>query len=382
MDRRAFLRLSAALGLGPFVGCGAGTTIPAGTRVAILGAGAAGLSAAYLLQQRGATFEVFEAAPVYGGRMKRTAEFVDFPVPLGAEWLHVPEPELARIVNDPSVDITTTMRGYSASDQAGFYDGELALGPTGEAGSDLKFVGSTWFDFFETYIVPSVRSRLRLGTPISSVDSSGSTTVLTDAGGETHEADVVIVTVPLMALRDGEVRFTPELPSDKRNAIASADVWGGLKAFVEFREAFYPTFLSIDGRDSAAGQHLYYDAAYGQRSTAHVLGLFTVGRESERYRALAGDAQRDFFLAELDEIFDGAATRHYVQHIVQDWNAEPFIRQAYLANGESASTARRLFAPVNDRLFFAGEAYTNHGFWGAVDDAARAARAVVDRLGR
>lgn len=55
----------------------------------IIGAGAAGLSAGYLLQQQGIEFQILEASSNYGGRMKRTTEFANFPIPLGAEWIHV-----------------------------------------------------------------------------------------------------------------------------------------------------------------------------------------------------------------------------------------------------------------------------------------------------
>ncbi|MEM9073357.1 MAG: FAD-dependent oxidoreductase [Myxococcota bacterium] len=380
VTRRGFLGLCGVLGAGPLIGCGSsGEADLSGTRVAILGAGAAGLSAGHLLAQRGADFEIFEAAPTYGGRMKSLSGFVNFPIPLGAEWLHEPEDELSRIVGDPSVAVTTRLQPYASSDPTDFYDGELTRENLG-ALSDLKFVGATWLDFFETYIVPSVASQIRLNTAIARVDYSGPQAVLTDTAGATYEADRVIVTVPLQVLRDGDLEFLPELPRDKRDAIADARIWGGLKVFLEFREAFYPTFLSFDGRDGADGQHVYYDASYGQESSSNVLGLFTVGVESERYRLASSDAVRDLILAELDEVYDGAATRAYLAHVVQDWNAEPFIGQAYLADSAALSTPRRLFAPVDDRLYFAGEAYTNHDDWGAVDDAARAARAVVERL--
>lgn len=56
-------------------------------------------------------------------------------------------------------------------------------------------------------------------------------------------------------------------------------------------------------------------------------------------------------LAELDEVIDGQATRSYQRHIVQDWNAEPYVGTAYLADVPSLSISRRLAVPVPDRLF-------------------------------
>ena len=48
-------------------------------KVLIIGSGAAGLSAGFLLNQKGVQTEILEASSSYGGRKKRTTEFADFP---------------------------------------------------------------------------------------------------------------------------------------------------------------------------------------------------------------------------------------------------------------------------------------------------------------
>ena len=382
IGRRDFLQWIGGFGLSaPVWGCG-GLQSGSGSfqgRVDVIGAGAAGMSAAHMLAQRNVEFRIFEAAPTYGGRIKRATDFVDFPIPLGAEWLHEREGELTRIVDDPAVAVTTEMRGYRSSDSYGFYDGTLFLSELGRY-RDLKFVGGTWLDFYETYLLPNVESRMRFNTEIVEVDYSGTDIVLTDASGATFTSDRVVVTVPLSVLQKNRLRFVPELPNDKRDAIANAFAWGGMKVFVEFSEAFYPTLLELEGRNTALGQHLYFDAAYGQNSNRHVLGLFSVGTASEPYQMRTGDALVEYVLNELDPIFDGAASRNYLQLTAQDWSTEPFIEQAYLFDDSDPSIPTALWRPVGNRVYFAGEAYTRHGDWGAVDDAARAARDAVTEL--
>ena len=115
-----------------------------GERVIIVGAGAAGMATAHLLAQRGVDFQMLEAASTHGGRIKRTNNFVDFPIPLGGEWLHVEEATLARIVNDDTVEITQAMAAYDPDDLAGVVeDGVVAYRRAG-SWPDLKFVGATW----------------------------------------------------------------------------------------------------------------------------------------------------------------------------------------------------------------------------------------------
>jgi len=56
--------------------------------VIIVGAGVAGMYAAYLLHKQGVDVQVLEASSVYGGRVKALKNFADFDIELGAEEIH------------------------------------------------------------------------------------------------------------------------------------------------------------------------------------------------------------------------------------------------------------------------------------------------------
>lgn len=387
LGRRDFLRLCALVGITVPGACadgepdeaivddGEGAASDIGG-VVVIGAGAAGLTAAHLLVQAGVDVVVLEAADTYGGRTRRTTEFVDFPIPLGAEWLHA-EPSVLDTIADAGVDVEVV--AYDSDDPFGYFDGRLTLSTLGPT-TDLKFVGSSWFDVFDEYVVPGIADRLRLGRRVTRIDDSGERVTITDAFGEVIEADAAIVTVPVAVLRDRSITFVPDLTDDRWAAIDEVRLWGGIKAFVEFSERFYPTFLAFPDSDTDRGQRLYYDAAYGQASDAHVLGLFAVGEPALGYQGLDDGALRDRMLAELDEVFDGAATRAYLRHISQDWSAEPYIRQAYVADEADWRLVRALGEPASDRVVFAGDAYSDGEDWGSVHIAAQSARAAVTRL--
>ncbi len=49
-------------------------------KVVIVGAGVAGLTAGYLLEQSGVEFEILEARSEYGGRVRKLEGFADFPI--------------------------------------------------------------------------------------------------------------------------------------------------------------------------------------------------------------------------------------------------------------------------------------------------------------
>ena len=57
-------------------------------KVIIIGAGASGLAAAKVLEQNGIDYLILEATDRYGGRLKKDTTLADFPIDIGAEWIH------------------------------------------------------------------------------------------------------------------------------------------------------------------------------------------------------------------------------------------------------------------------------------------------------
>lgn len=387
ISRREFIKLCSALGVTlpithGLTGCRSeseeSTSSPRGP-VLIIGAGPAGLSAGYLLHQRGIEFQILEAAPTHGGRIKRASDFVDFPIPLGAEWIHVEPSILKEIVNDPGIPVEIRTTRYDSKSDVFMYEGEEITLKDLDFTEDSKFIGSSWFDFFEEYIVPSVGPHIRYNAAVKQVDTSGDRVEVHTTNGTVTGA-AVIVAVPVKLLQLGSITFTPELPVKKQNAIQDVEVWGGCKAFIEFSKAFYPTITAFKIRPRKAGHKLFYDAAYGQDSEHHVLGLFAVGSAAQVYNEMKAEERLPFMLRELDELFDGQATPNYIQHLFQNWNEEPYAQGAYVMDYENWRTVRELGKPISDRLLFAGDAYTDGEDWSSVHAAARSARRAVDQL--
>lgn len=348
-------------------------------KVLIIGAGAAGLTAGYLLNQRGIDFEILEASSNYGGRMKRTTNFANFPIPLGAEWLHVQKSVLSEIVNDSSVNINVQTTPYDPSVDYGLFNGQqISVSDVGFT-IDQKFINSTWFDFFEDYIVPSVSSKIKFNKVIDTIDYSGSN-IKVKTATEEFTAEKIIVTVPVKILQNGAINFIPALPTSKANAINDVTVWDGCKAFFEFSQKFYPAFVAFDIQPESAGQKLYYDASYGQNTNQNILGLFAVGTGTLPYVTLTDSQLKDHVLAELDGMFNGLASASYVKHTFQNWNQEPFANGAYVYDQEDWRRLRTLGESVNDKLFFAGDAYTTGSDWSSVHTAARSAIRAIDEM--
>ncbi|MEM7379900.1 MAG: FAD-dependent oxidoreductase, partial [Bacteroidota bacterium] len=348
-------------------------------KVIIIGAGAGGLSSGYFLKQQGIDFEILEASDTYGGRMKTTNDFADFPIPLGAEWLHTNPRVFQEIVNDGAVQIEVETIEYDRiTDTVGVWEnGNLEVDELVD--SDRKFVNSGWMDFFEKYIIPSVSDKITYNTVVKSVDYSGDQIVIDTSAGN-YQADKLIISVPLKILQDGDITFQPELPEKKSEAISKAVIWDGFKAFIEFSDKFYHTATSFVISPETDGQKLYYDASYGQATEKNILGLFVVGKPAQEYISRSGEELKDFMLNELDEIYSDKASGTYMRHIVQNWNQEPFIKAAYLTDHENWRRVRTLGESVADKLYFAGGPYTDGEDWVAVHAAAQSAKTAINEI--
>ncbi len=357
-------------------------------KVLIIGAGAAGLTAGYLLNRFGIDFKILEAASVFGGRVKRTDNFADFPIDLGAEWIHEDPAVLAKLLHDPQRKPEIEVITYNPKTIYTYHERKLKKQNwASKFYSEHKFKNTTWYGFFEKNIVPNIGDRIVFNSPVSEIDYSGAKVTVKNTEGAVFEADRVLLALPLKILQNESVTFIPELPAEKTDAIKGIDVPDGIKVFIEFSEKFYPDMLFTESLssllDESAGERLYYDAAYGKNSKRNILGLFSVGKKASAYTKLATDQEVIAkILGELDEIYAGRAGRTYIKHIVQNWSKEPYIQGAYgIDFPESANkSAAQLSRPVMNKLYFAGDAMIGEDRVSTVPGAAASAYRAINAL--
>ncbi|MDG2227231.1 MAG: FAD-dependent oxidoreductase [Flavobacteriales bacterium] len=327
-------------------------------KVIIIGAGAGGLSAGYLLNQLGVDFEILEASSEFGGRMKINTDFADFPIPLGAEWIETKIEIFSEILNDDSVQLDIK---------------------TIKDSPDYKFVNSSWFNFYGKYIVPSISDKIVFNSVVNSINYSGAKIRVFTSQGQ-KIADKVIVCVPLKILQAGDIEFIPSLSKEKQSVIKSALIWDGFKGFFEFSKDFYDSGFEKTIENSEAGQKIFYDASFGQNSDKKIIGLFAVGDSVDKYKSLSKSKLLDVILKELDILFSNQATTYYKKHIIQNWNNEPFIRGGYLTDHMDWREVRKLGESINSKVYFAGGEYTDGENWVSVHAAAQSAKKAIDDI--
>ena len=354
-------------------------------KVIIIGAGAAGLAAASQLDKNGVDYTILEATNNYGGRVQKNSQFADFPIDLGAEWIHADksslnlligkeseEPDQETILYAPMDVIEVSAKGKVSQMS------ESLLYLSYQSYPEYKFKSTTWYDYLHTNFAISVQDKIIYNSTVTSIDYSQDKIEINTALGRTYEADKVISTVSIGVLANDLIQFIPTMPTDKRNALNATDFYPGFKLFMKFSENFYADVISYE---SSYGEKSFYDVAYGKGAKDNVLGLLSTGESTERYYELGSEQQiLRTALQELDQIYQGKATATFTgEYLIQDWGQHAFTLGTW-TDEVAAKHEHALVEDINNKIYFAGEAHDTSGARSTVHGAILSGYAAVKVL--
>ena len=434
MKRRTFIRNTA-------LGTTAGLLLPAwlsgcrkeklgnfpeGFKILVVGAGAAGLYAAKKMKEHGAEVQILEASEVIGGRIRKTEDFADYPIDLGAEWIHGKKSLSHQLASDAGVDfykdnsddaylmngslqanisnaqleqvwaILDGEQSYSGADisvlqyaqQQGFDSSlypilEYISGDFGTSSQRLSILNTpreaenwssgsgdfkfkkTYFDLLHDVIAPTVLDNVVFNAPVMQIDYSGSTVIATTENGDTFEADRILVTASVAVLKTGSIAFTPQLSQEKLSAIQSIGMDAGMKICMRFSQDFWDG-SNIIGTDLSPS---YISSAYGKNGSDNVLTAFVMGDKAAHLSSL-GTGAVQVLTNELDVLFNGQASASLIDSLVMDWSQEPYVRGAYSYSTVGIGNSREVLAhSIGSKVYFAGEATALNGHYQTVQGA-------------
>ena len=204
----------------------------------------------------------------------------------------------------------------------------------------------------------------------------------TTASGEvrTFRARAAIVTLPAGVLRhsgdEAEIVFEPQLPASKREALRNIEMGHAVKVVLWFRTAFWEGLHDGRYREAAFFRSAPQFGAYWTQFPVHS-ELVCAWIGGPRAAALSGISHAEIVGRALDgfgKVFDEAPLAHeeFEGGAMHDWSGDPFARGAYSYVAVGGGDARAaLAAPVDNTLFFAGEATSGDGQGGTVNGALR-----------
>lgn len=408
------------------------SSLPSTVDVAIIGAGAAGLGAANALKDSGLSTIVLEARDRLGGRANTIMAAPDVVFDVGCGWLHSADKNsFVAIAGRLNFEVNKDLppwreRAYgkafpqadrdefvTALDQ--FYDRiEVAAASGNDEPANLYLEpGNRWnpmIDAISTYVNgceldqasildidayedTNINWRVRRGygaliaaygaevpvalnCEVKLIDHSGKRVRIETSRG-TLEADKVIVTVPTNLIADEAIRFSPAL-SDKLDAARGLPLGLADKVTLALADPeTMPKEGNLRGATMRTEMGTYHIRPFGQPCIEGFFGgRFAQQLEDAGNGAIAAHS--------IDEIvgFLGNDFRRKLKPLSESrWSHDTFARGSYShALPGHAGKREVLAAPVDGRLFFAGEATSPNFFstaHGARDSGERAAREVL-----
>lgn len=403
-------------------------------KVLIIGSGAAGLYAGYLLKQNNIDFTIIEADGVAGGRTRFNSDFCDFNIDLGAEWLHGGNSIFADFVEEKNVEvyldkaegkywhdgqitedlppkINRLLRGVLDRDNAdislldyckkelGLKGEELNFAEfvAGEYGASAGKLSAKWAGveeeewsagnkdykfplslgyFIHNHLITQLQDHLVLNSPVTSIDYRTEMIRLETRSGNTFNGDKVICTVPITQLKQNKIKFTPELAPDKVAAFHKIGMEPGMKIFLKFNKHFYG-----DGLLGADICPAYANSGYGKETDDNILMAFVMGDKAKHLSGL-GNQSIDVLLDELEGIYGEVVRLSFEDAFIQDWSKNEWVGGAYSYAPVGQGMGKRKLAaePLGNKVYFAGEAMNTNGHHQSVHGAMETAKKAVELI--
>ncbi|MEM6688745.1 MAG: NAD(P)/FAD-dependent oxidoreductase [Planctomycetota bacterium] len=238
----------------------------------------------------------------------------------------------------------------------------------------------------------SITKHVRLNSPVIRIDRRGENVVLEQANGLRHLAKKVIVTVSIGILQKGIIDFAPPLPKKTTSAYQNIGMGHGMKIAIRFKNPFWGNLAYLT--HAGLSSNCWSPTSYKTGSQSHTLMFYPMGDNADRLQSIAEREDGDqailrVCLSDLDQYFGGKATATFIEGVVQNWTQSPWILGSYsypmpaTYRTRSDNCRTDLQSPVDDKIFFAGEATNPDNpscVPGAVQEGRRVAKMINSQL--
>ncbi|WOD38259.1 flavin monoamine oxidase family protein [Nodosilinea sp. E11] len=182
-------------------------------------------------------------------------------------------------------------------------------------------------------------------------------------------ADHVVVTLPLGVLQAKSVRFSPELPRSKQDAIAKLGMGVLNKCYLRFPDVFWSA--DVDWLEYVSARHGEWTewVSFKQAANLPVLLGFNA---ADRGRAIEAWSDEQVVASAMQTLrtIHGVSIPEPVDYQITRWASDPFSLGSYSYNpvGAVPKMRQELATSLEKSVFFAGEA-SNEDYFGTAHGA-------------
>ncbi|MEC4854125.1 MAG: NAD(P)/FAD-dependent oxidoreductase, partial [Jaaginema sp. PMC 1079.18] len=182
-------------------------------------------------------------------------------------------------------------------------------------------------------------------------------------------ADHVVVTLPLGVLQANTVRFSPELPRSKQDAIAKLGMGVLNKCYLRFADVFWDA--DVDWLEYIPAKHGEWTewVSFKQAANLPVLLGFNAADWGRAIETWSNEQIVKSAMQTLRTIY-GVSIPEPIDYQITRWATDPFSLGSYSYNrvGAVPKMRQELAAPLEKSVFFAGEA-SNRDYFGTAHGA-------------
>jgi monoamine oxidase len=218
--------------------------------------------------------------------------------------------------------------------------------------------------------IKSAGGQIYLNSPVKSVDYSNKSVKVITATGDTHEANKVLLALPLGILQlsaqdNGHIKFTPAIDAHAE-ALQQIGFGAIIKILFRFDKPFWEQTDGVDLKDMAfllteEKVPTWWTQIPDQEP---VLTGWLGGGPAKTLEHASEEELFDLAIASLSNIFkiDVAELKdRLIARYIVNWTADPFTRGSYAYDTVTSAQARTvLSSPAGKTIYFAGE-YLYHG---------------------
>jgi monoamine oxidase len=221
-------------------------------------------------------------------------------------------------------------------------------------------------------IIPALLAEgvdIRFNIAVNQIALTADGVRVTANSGDVFTGKYVICTAPLGVLKTGSITFSPALPADKQGAISRLRMGTVNKVGIVFPSIFWDNDQQYLGYCSdIKGQYPYF-LNCNKFVKANLLMTFGLGNyallmENQSTNQIGAD-----IMSVLRKMY-GNSIPNYTQIAVSRWTNDVFARgsYSYMNVGATGEDFDAFVAPVENKLFFAGE-HTSRKYYGAAHGA-------------
>ena len=193
--------------------------------------------------------------------------------------------------------------------------------------------------------------------------------------------DKCILTVPLTQYK--KINFVPNLPQEKIQALDRIGFDSTAKIIMKFSECIWPEDAAVI---LIPGIVNFWTSSYlGKNSNDFVLYSLVTGRNCRTLNDLYKKNKEEFLnriFEDFEKAFGKNCRRYLSNYIWFDWTDQPYIEGGYsfISVDEKENDRNLLQEDIDERLFFAGEAFGKNGHISTLHGAIDTAVDVCDRI--